>query len=82
MTNSSKKSLPSPAHEVVRFVDDDNFQKNYDAWLAKASQGGVVEIIDRDYIKEQGAPTHVYIYYRVNTKPVTVISGRSAIRMR
>ena len=60
MTNPSKRPLPSPAHEVVRFVDDESFVKNDETW--RASQSGSIEIVERDYVREQGSPTSVYIY--------------------
>lgn len=82
MSNSTRKPspLPSPAHEVVRFINDDNFQKNFDAW--KASLSCSVEIIDRDYVREDGLPTQVFIYYRLQSQPVTLVTGRNAITSR
>jgi len=82
MSNSTRKPspLPSPAHDVVRFVDDDSFQAKYDAW--KASQSGSVEIVDRDYVREPGEPARIYIYYRIVAKPISVVSGRTAITIR
>jgi hypothetical protein len=82
MTNSTRKPtpLPSPAHDVVRFINDDNFQQNYDTW--KDSLSGAVEIVDRDYIREDGVTTQIFIYYRLRSEPLTLGSGRNAITTR